>query len=42
MNDNGRVTAYGGGGGSVQEIFMQPKNVTTASFQPKNISSFYT
>ena len=29
-------------GGSVHEIFRQPKNITSASFQPKNISSFYT
>ena len=29
------------GGGSVQEIFKQPKNITPASQQPKNISSFY-
>ena len=28
-------------GGSVQEIFRQPKNITSASMQPKNISSFY-
>ena len=29
-------------GGSVKEIFMQPKNITSASLQPKNISSFFT
>ena len=28
-------------GGSVQEIFRKPKNITSASMQPKNISSFY-
>ena len=28
-------------GGSIQEIFMQPKKITSASLQPKNISSFY-
>ena len=28
-------------GGSVQEILRQPKNITSASMQPKNISSFY-
>ena len=33
--------AYGGGG-SVQEIFSQPKNITSASLQPQNISSFFT
>ena len=27
------------GGGSVQEIFRQPKNINSASMQPKNISS---
>ena len=29
-------------GGSVQEIFRQPKNIISASLQPKNITSFYT
>ena len=29
-------------GGSVKEIFRQPKNITSASLQPKTISSFYT
>ena len=27
---------------SVQEIFGQPENITSASLQPKNISSFHT
>ena len=30
------------GRGSVQEIFRQPKNITSVSLQPKNIRSFYT
>ena len=30
-----------GGGWSVQEIFRQPKNITSGSLQPKNISSLF-
>ena len=40
-----RLTSPGGHSahthGSVQEIFRQPKNITSASMQPKNISLFY-
>ena len=37
----GAVSTYTDGE-SVQKIFRQPKNITPASLQPKNITSFYT
>ena len=36
------LSRYAYGGGSVQEIYRQPKNIILASLQPKNITSFYT